>query len=141
MLPDAFSPAVLGNQHGLFDAPRQPLHHDLADLDDLQAAAEEMAGRSYAPYSGNRAAVAVQTSAGKIIAAPYIENVAFNPSLSPLQGALVAMRMQRLAWADISRALLVETAGSLSSHEPATRELLAALGADSLEVLRLSPQT
>lgn len=137
MLPDAFSPAVLGNAQGMFDASRPALRLDSPDPDDLAIAALEMARRSYAPYSGNWCGVAVETADSRIVAAPYLENVAFNPSLPPLQGALAAMRMRRLDWSSIRRALLVETAGSLCSHEPATRRLLATLGDIPLEVLHV----
>lgn len=138
LLPYAFSPSSLGNNTGLLDpvehkfsnvipsddaAPVDPLHDDL-----LVSAALQMANRSYAPYSQNWAGAAVRTKKGEIFSAPYAESAAFNPSLSPLHGALVMMRMQKRAWTDIEEAVLVEGGKSLCSQVSAVRDLLATLG-------------
>ncbi|MCB0097347.1 MAG: hypothetical protein KDE46_16565, partial [Caldilineaceae bacterium] len=86
------------------------------------------ANRSYAPYSANYAGAAVQTIDGAIFAAPYAENAAFNPSLSPLQGALLHLHLAGRSFADIQQAALVESTQSLCSQKEATRALLASLG-------------
>ena len=52
-----------------------------------QAAAQARA--SYAPYSQCPAGLAVITANQDVYAGPYIESAAFNPSLSPLQAAII----------------------------------------------------
>lgn len=47
------------------------------------------AANSYAPCSQEKSGVAIQTTDGQIYYGSYSETVAFNPSLSPLQTALV----------------------------------------------------
>ena len=128
VLPHAFSPQALGNKQGVFD-PIQPEPQLRLDSDDaLSHNALQMARQSYAPYSNNWAGMAVKLSNGLIIAGPYLESVAFNPSLSPLQTVLVALRMRQQSWSDIREAVLVEQKASLSSQAPMSRALLATLG-------------
>ena len=127
VLPNAFMPQALGNQQGLLDPVAPQLHATLESDDPLTQAALQMALQSYAPYSKNWSGLAVQLANGLIIAAPYLESVAFNPTLSPLQNALVALRLRQHDWQDIETAVLVEQA-SLSSQEPMTRAMLATLG-------------
>ena len=128
VLPNAFMPQALGNKQGLFD-PTHPQPQLTLDSDDtLDNAALQMARQSYAPYSNNWSGMAVKLSNGQIAAGPYLESVAFNPSLSPLQTVLVALRMRRQSWQDIQEAVLVEHKASLSSQEKMSRALMATLG-------------
>lgn len=134
LLPGAFGPSALGNSSGLME----PANHGLIidnelesqQLDDMSLieTALAMANRSYAPYSQGWASVAVKTTDGEIFAAPYAENAAFNPSLSPLQGVLVAMRLQQKSWAQIQQAVLVETKATNASQAPATQALFKTIG-------------
>lgn len=138
LLPYAFTPSSLGNNTGLLDHVAHGLSRvtpkdgaafsELVNDDLLVSAALQMANRSYAPYSQNWAGLAVRTKDGGIFSAPYAENAAFNPSLSPLLGVLVIMQMQRHAWADIEEAILVEGGKSLCSQASAVQALLATLG-------------
>lgn len=127
LLPGAFGPDSLQNPLGLL----HPLDHKLGLVEDsaqaLVLAALAQANRSYAPYSGNYAGAAVQTTDGEIFAAPYAENAAFNPSLSPLQGALLHLHLSGHLFQEIEKAVLVESTGSLCSQVEATRALLAAV--------------
>lgn len=128
VLPHAFSPQALGNKQGLLD-PIDPKPQLTLDSDDpLSNAALQMARQSYAPYSKNWAGIAVQLANGYIAAGPYLESVAFNPSLSPLQTVLVALRLRQQPWQEIQDAVLVEHKASLSIQAPMSRALLATLG-------------
>ncbi|MCP4421422.1 MAG: cytidine deaminase [Chloroflexi bacterium] len=128
VLPDAFTPLALGKKQGLFDPIPQKPQWTLDNDDPLTDIALQMAQQSYAPYSNNWAGIAVQLSNGLIAAGPYLENAAFNPSLSPLQNALVALRLRQQPWQDIQDAVLVEQGASLNSQEQASRALLSTLG-------------
>ncbi len=59
--------------------------------DALCQAAFAAACSSYAPYTRSYAGVALPTSDQRIVSGSYLENVAFNPSLSPLQAALAVL--------------------------------------------------
>ncbi|MEM7131865.1 MAG: cytidine deaminase [Chloroflexota bacterium] len=134
LLPNAFTPTALGNPRGLMYPMRHELHFPSAAQDELANSALAMANRSYAPYSENHAGVAVRLRSGQIFAAPYAENVAFNPSVSPLQGVLIAMSMQSQPWDQVIDAVLVECIDPGCSQVPATRSLLATINQTTLRV-------
>ena len=132
VLPNAFSPQALGNKRGMFDPNDPELKLTLDTDDDLTQAALQMARQSYAPYSKNRSGIAVRLTNGRIAAAPYLESVAFNPSLSPLQNVLVLLSLRQEPWQAIEDAVLIEQRTTLSSQEPISRAMLATLGAVQL---------
>lgn len=75
------------------------------------------AERTYAPYTHNFAGCAIQAGDRQIYTGAYLENAAFNPSLSPLHSALIRMNMNSLATeATITRAVLVEKPTSISQR-------------------------
>lgn len=117
-LPQAFGPGDLGVSAGLLSTPDQPLELESPSGDPLLSAALAAAQRSYAPYSHNAAGVALMTEDGHVFAAPYAENAAYNPSLSPLCAAKAALEMNRPVDASraIRRALLVEARARASQR-------------------------
>lgn len=141
VLPNAFMPQALGNQQGLLDPMTPKPQLTLGSDDMLGKAALQMAYRSYAPYSKNWAGIAVKLANGLIAAGSYLESVAFNPSLSPLQTALVALRMRQQPWQEIQEAVLVEQKAALSSQAPLSRALLATLGDVELRYYALSQES
>ena len=134
VLPHAFMPQALGNKRGLLD-PISPLPELSLETDDsLTQAALQAARKSYAPYSQNWAGSAVRLANGRIVSAPYLESVAFNPCLSPLLNVWVSMSLRQESWHDIVDAVLVEQQTSLSSQEPMCRALLATLVQENVEL-------
>jgi cytidine deaminase len=95
-----------------------------------------MARLSYAPYTKNWSGVALLDGNGRRFGGPYLESVAFNPSLGPLQGALVAMRLNQIDWGEIRDVVLVQSAASQANLEPATRSLLATMSQAPLRTYR-----
>eukprot|EP00850_Spirogloea_muscicola_P018420 SM000168S02619 [mRNA] locus=s168:213011:214888:+ [translate_table: standard] len=91
----------------------------------LQAAL--MAARSaYAPYSGCPSGLALVTTNGAIFSGAYMESAAYNPSLSPLQAALVALVSQgRTHYSDITEAVLVEKSGATVAQAASVQLALA----------------
>ena len=126
LLPAAFGPRDLGVLDGLLQPQQHPLPHQLTDR--LLLAAAEAATQSYAPYSHSYAGVALQTQDGTLFCGRYAENAAFNPSLPPLQSALIMLRMAGHAPEDIQAAALVESQQGQISHLAATQALLDAYG-------------
>lgn len=131
-LPDAFGPRDLQIQTLLLDH----IHHDLtlenAAGDALLQAALDAANASHAPYSLAYSGVALET-ARAIYAGRYAENAAFNPSLPPLQAALILLNMSGDSLHAIRRAALVECRQAPLSQYAATHATLQALGCDSLQ--------
>jgi cytidine deaminase len=100
-------------------------------------AAWQAARKSYAPYTKAHSGVAIGTGPGRTFAGSYIENAAFNPSLSPLQTALVALIAAGENPAAISRATLVEREGAAISQKSVTEAALNTIApAVELEVVK-----
>ena len=58
---------------------------------ELRREALRAARMAHAPYSGNHAGIALLLSDGRLAIGPVIESVAFNPTISPLEVALVVV--------------------------------------------------
>lgn len=127
MLPSPFGPAALGMKHGAFPVEETNLKLTRDSGDALSLAALDAARKSYAPYSKSPSGVAIQTASGRVYRGSYIENVAFNPSLSPLQTALAAMIAGGEDYSGMSAAALVELETPTISQRAVTETVLAAI--------------
>jgi cytidine deaminase len=127
LLPNAFGPGDLGITAALMSPQSNGL--TLPDpIDDVTNAALRAANTSYAPYSLSYAGVALKTSDGSIYAGSVAENAAFNPSMSPLEAAVVTLTINGgKKYGDIADAVLVEAAASKASQISATRDVLATM--------------
>jgi len=111
LLPEAFGPLDLGNSSGLMSpAPQdRKLRLNAAAKDRTIDEALSAAEKSYAPYTQNFAGCALETQTGEIYSGRYVESAAYNPSLPPLQSAILCMNMATLAeQRSIQRVVLVE---------------------------------
>jgi cytidine deaminase len=95
--------------------------------DELTRAALQAASRAYAPYSKAPSGCAVATKSGRTFAGSYLENAAFNPSLSPLQAALINCGFAGEDFAAINRVVLVEMKNASISQSANTKAVLAAV--------------
>lgn len=133
-LPDAFGPADLGVTAALMS----PQDHGLVltgggGRDAVADAALRAANGSYAPYSASFAGVALQTSDGSIFTGAVAENAAFNPSMSPMEIAVVSLVINgRKTYADITDAVIVEVADAVASQVDASAAVLSSISAVSL---------
>jgi cytidine deaminase len=127
ILPSAFSPSALGMKHGAFPVPEIPLSPGGYSTDPLTMAALEAARKSHAPYSKSPAGAAIRTAKRRIYRGSYIENVAFNPSLSPLQTALAALIAGGENFSDICAVALVEAEHATISQQAVTETVLHAI--------------
>jgi len=133
LLPNAFGPADLGIAAALMS----PQSHGmtLTSSDPLVQAALGAANASYAPYTSSYAGVALKTKDGGVYTGSVAENAAYNPSMSPLEAAIVSLVISGgKSYSDIADAVLVEAAGSKASQAAATREVLGTITAVSLRV-------
>lgn len=125
LLPASFGPKDLGGD-GLFPARRTKLVAP-KENNPLVSAAFDAACTAYAPYSKSPSGVAIAVRSGRIFKGSYIENAAFNPSLSPLQVALLALVAAGESYSAISQAVLVELQGSTITQKSVTETVLAAI--------------
>ncbi len=127
LLPKSFGPQDLGLSGDLLTVT-----HDEASSSSLIDKAVQAALASYAPYSKSKSAVVLKTKNGAIYTGSYLENVAFNPSISPLQAALILLVANGLEYSDITEALLVEERSAKISQEVMSREILRTIAPDAL---------
>ena len=116
LLPAAFGPRDLGLAGGLMQPATISLALAEPSTDPVVAAALAAACTAYAPYSGTYAGVGLRTADGALYQGRYAENAAFNPSLSPLQGALIALALAGGAYPSIEDAVLVEASEPATGH-------------------------
>ncbi len=136
-LPDPFGPHDLGVDGGLM----QPQYNQLTvnePLDFTGQAALAAANASYSPYTGTFAGVALTTSAGVTCFGRYAENAAYNPSMSPLEGALSQLVFYNQSFESIVEAVLVEAPG-LASQVGATQTVLGAVSSVPLAAYTTNP--
>ena len=137
VLPMSFGPKNLGRQQGALPVKETNMNLKAASADPLSRAALEAARKSYAPYSTSPSGVAIATRSGRVYKGSYIENVAFNPSLSPLQIALVQLLVAGEEYSAISRVVLAELEHGKISQKSVTEAVMSAI-ASSLG-LELAP--
>jgi len=139
LIPDAFGPKDLGVTAALMS----PQAHGLVLPPDLQdpvaRAALAAANSSYAPYTKGFAGAALKTSDGSLFTGSVAENAAFNPSLSPLEAAVVSLVISGgKTYSEIVDAVLVEVVDSPASQIAATRAVLEAISPVPLRVCHAS---
>ena len=127
-LPDSFGPLDLGIKDGLLSQCDNGI--SIEEESELVGCACKAANRSHAPYSKNFSGVALKARDGRIFEGMYAENAAFNPSLPPLQVALINMNMSNYPLSEIAEAALVESLDSKISQLARTQALLEALNPD-----------
>lgn len=122
LLPDPFGPG------GTLLQPQNNKEHliDVAATDDprLLNAALQATNRAYAARNHMPAGVALHLRDGSIYPGSFIEVSGQNPSLSPLQGALIAMVADGKPYSDIDRAILLEEKNPRLSQLDTTEYLL-----------------
>lgn len=80
----------------------------------LRNAALEAANSSYSPYTNSPSGLAFRTTKGGVYWGPYFESAAYNPSLPPLQTAVVAFVAEGGgSLEEISKVILVEREGTV----------------------------
>src|SRR4029079_11063726 len=102
----------------------------LLDDDELPVDIAELllaaAGRAHAPYSGEAAAVVLRLGDGRLLDGVVLESVAFNPTIGPLQDALVGVVAAGARFDAISEGWLASVREARVGHEGPVRDLLAA---------------
>jgi cytidine deaminase len=80
--------------------------------------------RAYSPYSKCPGAVILTLRDGSLVAGTAIESVAYNPTMGPLQAALIDLLAHGYEPSDIANAALGTVQGGSVDYSEGTRELL-----------------
>ena len=80
--------------------------------------------RSHSPYSKCPGAVLLHLKDGNVVSGHAIESVAFNPTIHPVQAAMVDLLAHGYAYSDIAGASLGTVRGGDVDYTASTRELL-----------------
>jgi cytidine deaminase len=128
LLPDAFGPGDLGVTSALM-APSPPFPMTLTQPSSAPVvlAALAAAQASYAPYTFSHAGAAVETADGLLFAGRLAENAAYNPSMSPAEGALTMLSLAGVPQADVTMLVLVELVDPPVSQIRVTQAVAEAL--------------
>lgn len=135
LLPQPFRPNDLGIEGGLMMRQTHKLSLYESNKDAVVIAALSAANQSYAPYSKGYSGVALLTTNGTIYMGSYAENVAFNPSMSPMQSALSQLNLDGNIYQNIQRVVLVERLNSKCSQIDVSRNVLNSVCNVALEVV------
>jgi cytidine deaminase len=126
LLPLNFGPQHLGNTGGVFSTEKLKLQA-LDTADQLVKTAWQAAAHSYAPYSKSPSGVGLRLNNGTVCSGSYIENVAFNPSLSPVHAAFVQLVLSGVEFDQVNEVVLVEVEQAAVSQEGLMRSVLAVI--------------
>ncbi len=133
LLPAAFGPQDLNVTAALMQPQANGLTME-SPANSLTMAALAAANASYSPYSQSYAGVALRTANGAIFSGAYAENAAYNPSMSPLESALVSLVFGGASYTDIVEAVLVQAKDAKASQIEATRDVLSSISGVTLQV-------
>ena len=87
------------------------------DVTDVWAKTKSLV-QAYAPYSQCPAGVALITDSGDVYSGGYIESAAYNPSLPPLQTAVVDAVIDHIpCFSSVVEVIVVEHANAAVKHE------------------------
>lgn len=140
LIPDAFGPKDLGVTAALMSPQSHRMTLPSGANDPVVRAALKAAKASYAPYTSDFSGVALKTKDGRIYTGSVAEDAAFNPSMSPLEAAVVSLVISGgKSYSDIVDAVLVEMAGSKAGQAAATRDALASITSVTLRAYQAHP--
>jgi len=127
--PWPFRPDALGVEGDDPAAIRWPdLDLDAASAPpDVTSLLPDVGRRAHVPYSKAPSAVAVRLGDGRVLGASAVESVAFNPSISAAQAAMVELAAVRADGTHITEAWLAKRVGAAIDPEPGFRALLGAV--------------
>lgn len=133
LYPWPFDPAYLGEPGAIPATAPQP-GLSMRSPVVAGAVAEELlaAGRhAHAPYSKCPGAVVLELADGRLVSGASVESVAFNPTVGPLQSALVELLAAGRSYSEIASVTLCTVFGGAVDYSASTRELLAQIAPDA----------
>ncbi|WP_164730658.1 cytidine deaminase [Pelagibacterium montanilacus] len=132
LYPWPFDPAYLG---GCGAVPGRTSAHPVAHGWTVDGAVRdallEAGARSHTPYSQAPAAAVIEMRDGTLLSGVAIESVAFNPTMTPIQAALIALVAHGYDYEDIAQVHVGADPSGPVDHGAATRQLMGALAPDA----------
>ncbi len=95
--------------------------------DDVAAKLTEIGRHSYTPYGKSPAALVLTLKDGTLIGGAAIESVSFNPTMSPLQAAMIDLYAHGYGGSDIAAAVIATAEGAKVDYILYTVDALAAV--------------
>lgn len=133
LLPHSFGPQDLGMSSTMIpwgepNPVRLAESSEAKQVDpDLASEAERAAQRAHAPYTSSFAGAVIRLKSGQLCRGSCVESVAFNPSVSPMQMALLSLWWHGGQVQDIAGACLAEDPSSPITYKGSDAALLAAV--------------
>ena len=131
LLPESFGPANLGSTTPLFvvDKSRSTTNQKICDVIGQHHEQKHplICTASYAPHTNSLSSVLLKVSEEIYTVGVYIENAAYNPSLSPFLSALDRLRFRERDFSKIREAVLVEVEDANVGQEIHTSSLISLL--------------
>lgn len=141
LYPWPFDPNYLGERGAVPGRELWPeLKFDEAAVPPVAETLLAIGRRSHSPYSKCPGAVLLHLKDGNTVSGLAIESVAFNPTIHPIQAAIVDLLAHGYAYADISGTTLGTVRGGDVDYSVSTRELLARVAPEApLQILGWTP--
>lgn len=140
LYPWPFDPNYLGESGAV---PGRELWPALKFEEDVLPMADALLAigrRSHSPYSKCPGAVLLHLKDGNMVSRLAIESVAFNPTIHPIQAAMVDLLAHGYTYADIEAATLGTVRGGDVDYSVSTRELLGRVAPEApLQILGWTP--
>ena len=129
LYPWPFDPAYLGEPGLVTAAVPFPGLQFAGEQGEAEMAERLLAAgrRAHAPYSRCPSAVVLHLADGALIVGSAIESVAFNPSIGPLQAAVVDLLAHGYGYGDIAECWLGTVRDGAVDHQRSVSELLGRL--------------
>jgi len=141
LYPWPFDPNYLGQSGAVPGRELWPaLKFDGDAVSPVTATLLAIGRRSHSPYSKCPGAVLLHLKDGSTVSGLAIESVAFNPTIHPIQTAMVDLLAHGYVYADISGATLATVLDGDVDYSASTRELLARVAPETpLQILGWKP--
>jgi cytidine deaminase len=127
LLPLSFGPEDLGAESQFLSHPHFSLALKENSNEETVIAALEAAKRAYSPYTTCPSGVCLRMKDGTLYCGSYVENAAYNPSLSPFQAALTGLVANSKQFSDIEECVIAERKGEKVVHHTLIAPLLQAI--------------
>ncbi|WJX26077.1 cytidine deaminase [Trifolium repens] len=106
-------------------------YNNQSSISKLKVAALEAANESHAPYSESPSGVALLDSSGNVYKGSYMESAAYNPSLGPVQAAIIGFIAGSgdgaAEYGELVEAVLVEKEDAVVKQESTARLFLSSI--------------
>lgn len=116
-LPHAFGPPELGVEAGLLGHGSQSLAALKTHTTPSEMGALKAASHSYTPYTHAFGGAALISESGAVFTGSYIENAAFNPSVSPYQAAYIAYAMSEQRFEKLIEVVIAQQVSTKVDHK------------------------